>query len=165
MSPYWFFSPHWFVSKFSSHVLHLNLSCVTDFLCFWLICFLRLTLQLAWWSHLSQSKESTVIPCSLMRHILFFSSRNFFFLAAFLRMVEGDFFTTSFILGWQELKSLVCSKLKSNPLESLMWNLKVFLLRISVLVKSKHYVSIELSILFSLWSDIFKLFWTLQNCL
>ena len=48
------------------------------------------------------------------------SLKNLLFLAAFLQMIEEDFFTTSFVLRWLDSRSLVCSKLKSNPLESLM---------------------------------------------
>ena len=83
-----------------------------------------------------------------------FSSRNFCFLAAFLFIVDGDFFLASLLIdlvgSWSSLL-----RLKSNQQESLTSNLQCFMLDISCLEKSRHYANTKFSIIGLLVSDIF----------
>ena len=75
-----------------------------------------------------------------MEEDFFFSFINFFFLAAFLRMVDGDFFLISLVLDLEGSWSMVV-KLKANPLGSLRSNLKDVPMLIKCLVKSKHWAN------------------------
>ena len=86
----------------------------------------------------------------------FFWFKNFCFLAAFLHMVDGDFFFGSCFLDWMASWPLMFLNSNLNPLLRLIEMLKISLLLISCLVKSKHCDSRGAS-MFS--PDIFKLFW------
>ena len=102
-------------------------------LCSFPLCFLKLTLQFpsnSHWSHLIVSESS------LLANDMFFLSRNFYFLAAFLWSVKEDFFFTSVL----DFGSFLFRVLKLNVklLESLTSSLKVFWLESIFLDNSRY---------------------------
>ena len=126
------------------------------------VCLLKLTLQFASKSHFSHFKE--LWGTSLSTEDIFLFSMNFFFLAAFLWIVDGDFILVSPVLNLNSSWSRLL-KLKENPFESLTQSLKGFWLDSICLEKSRHWVNTMLSILMLLGSHNFKLFWRIQKSL